>query len=102
MATASSGRPVPADALDTLLPETEAAAPADPSLCPRCGGKLTNPDGLGWCPGCGYCRSLEEEKAVAPPPPEPAAPRKPSFLGATEFGEAMRHVPRWAWPLLGG
>jgi hypothetical protein len=77
------------------------ALPAEPH-CPRCGGKLTNPDGLGWCADCGYCRSLAEEEQVIPPPPEPAAPRKPSALGATEVGEAMRRMPRWAWPLLGG
>lgn len=79
------------------------AAPPRPTLCPRCGGKLTNPDGLGWCPGCGYCHSLEEEKGkVAVAAPETAAPKKPSALGAAEFGEAMKRVPGWAWPLLGG
>src|SRR5260370_36875121 len=36
------------------------AAPVVPSPldCPRCGGKLMNPDSLGWCAKCGYCRSL--------------------------------------------
>jgi hypothetical protein len=100
MALSSHSRPAPADDPDTLLPDDE-AAPADPALCPRCGGKLTNPDGIGWCAGCGYCRSLEEEKAVPPPPP-PVEQKKTSALGASEVGEAMRHVPGWAWPLLGG
>jgi hypothetical protein len=95
MARSPKGRPAPAK-----VPETE--APDDPSLCPRCGGKLTDPDGLGWCPGCGYCRSIEEEgKAIAAAPPPPA-PKQPSLLGASEFGEAMRRMPHWAWPLLGG
>jgi hypothetical protein len=104
MAPPSKGPPVPDEDPDlaVLPPPPEGEAPADPSLCPRCGGKLTNPDGLGWCPGCGYCRSLAEEEAVVPPPVEPAPPKKPSVLGATEFGEAMRRMPGWAWPLLGG
>jgi hypothetical protein len=105
MALFSRGRPAPADDpvadLDPPAPEDEAPA-ADPTICPRCGGKLTNPDGLGWCAGCGYCRSLEEEGQTVAPPPEAAQPKKPSPLGAAEFGEAMRRMPRWAWPLLGG
>lgn len=32
-------------------------------LCPRCGAKLINPDSLGLCQVCGYCRSLEEGRA---------------------------------------
>jgi hypothetical protein len=80
----------------------ESALPAGPPPCPRCGGRLTNPDGLGLCAGCGYCRSLEEEAPAVAPPPEPPAPKEPSILGATELGEAMRRMPRWAWPLLGG
>jgi hypothetical protein len=102
MARPARGPAADADDLPQT-PEGEApAAPADPALCPRCGGKLTNPDGLGWCPGCGYCRSLEEENAAVAPPAEPEPPRKPSVLGASEFGEAMRRMPGWAWPLLGG
>jgi hypothetical protein len=80
----------------------ESALPAGPPPCPRCGGRLTNPGGLGLCAGCGYCRSLEEEAPAVAPPPEPPAPKKPSALGATELGEAMRRMPRWAWPLFGG
>jgi hypothetical protein len=123
VARSAKGRPEPADEPEPdnarTVPESEAPAPrkrrrrrrrdadadeapADPSLCPRCGGKLTNPDGIGWCPGCGYCRSLEDEGAEVAPPPEPAAPKQPSALGAAEFGVAMRRVPLWFWPLLGG
>ncbi len=96
-------KPTPEDEAPPAPPEKapEEVAPSDPSICPRCQGKLTNPAGLGWCAGCGYCRSLEEE-GPAVLPPEPAPSRKPSALGATEFGEAMRRMPAWAWPLLGG
>jgi hypothetical protein len=35
---------------------------ADPDLnCPRCHTILTDPYGIGHCPRCGYCRSLELE-----------------------------------------
>lgn len=34
--------------------------------CPRCGQKLVDPGGLGWCSKCGFCRSLEEDKVKAP------------------------------------
>src|SRR5262245_48328328 len=79
------------------------AAAEDPDApCPRCGGRLTNPNGLGWCPACGYCRSLAEEKAVVPPEEPAAPPKKPSVLGAAEFAVAMKHMPGWVWPLLGG
>lgn len=86
---------VPATDLDAPEPE------GDRALCPRCGAKLTDPEGLGWCPGCGYCRSLEEE-GQALPAAAPAAAKKPSALGASEFGEAMKRMPSWAWPLLVG
>ncbi len=40
--------------------------------CPRCQTVLTDPLGIGLCPRCGYCRSLELKGAAvlaAPPPP---------------------------------
>ena len=30
--------------------------------------KLINPESLGWCQACGYCRSLEEDRAKMPLP----------------------------------
>ena len=77
-------------ALSAPSPREEAlAAAADSSACPRCGARLTNPDGLGWCPGCGYCRSLEER---AGPSSRCRRPRRRSAVrpGAAEFGEAMK------------
>jgi hypothetical protein len=83
-------------------PDSPAAPSPDPSACPRCGGKLANPDGLGWCPKCGYCRSLDGDETPAALAPKRVASKPPSALGASEFGEAMKHMPRWVWPLLGG
>jgi hypothetical protein len=85
------------------IPDDEAPTrPIDALMCPRCNSNLTDPSGLGWCPGCGYCRSLEVEGKTIAPAPKPATPKKPSALGASEFREAMRRMPRWVWPLLAG
>jgi hypothetical protein len=113
-----SSVPPPSDRLtvepsleQTILPsnpsvttETSAArAPAStPSVpCPRCGGRLSNPEGLGWCPACGYCRSLQEnpdQAAVG----APKAAHRPSPLGIVEFIEVVSKLPVWLWVLLGG
>jgi hypothetical protein len=53
-----------------------ATVPAD-SLCPRCQKPLADPKGLGWCQSCGYCRSLEEDRARLPL--ESAAEPKPAL-----------------------
>lgn len=79
-------------------PEEEPAAPAD---CPRCRKKLIDPAGLGWCKACGYCRSLEEERARGPATAGPA-PLKASKLGGVEFVQLLMKMPSWAWRLLGG
>src|SRR5579883_1781509 len=49
-------------------PRPPAGGPAPPALkadpdvnCPRCHTVLTDPYGIGHCPRCGYCRSLELE-----------------------------------------
>src|SRR5438128_8285935 len=88
---------------ETSAPPVETTAEATPEAppCPRCGGKLTNPEGLGWCPSCGYCRSLEQDAKKAALA-TPAAPRGPSPLGIVEFVEVLGRLPRWFWGLLGG
>jgi hypothetical protein len=62
-------------------------------LCPRCKAPLADPQGLGWCKACGYCRSLAESEKQAGPPPE--APVKPNALTAT--GSALTQMPAWIW-----
>jgi hypothetical protein len=84
---------------ETSAPPAESAPEVVP--CPRCGGKLTNPEGLGWCPSCGYCRSLEQDANKAALA-TPTTARKPSALGVVEFGEMLAKVPRWFWGTLGG
>ncbi len=68
--------------------------------CPRCGGKLLNPESLGWCSACGYCGSLEAEGAKAVL--ESATVRRSSRLGAVEFCQLLQKLPKWAWVLMGG
>src|SRR5438132_8108230 len=92
----------PLSAAPVAEKSTPAAAPAPAVVpCPRCGGKLTNPEGLGWCPSCGYCRSLEQDAKKAALA-APTAPRGPSALGIVEFAEVLGKLPRWLWVLLGG
>src|SRR5439155_25857678 len=97
-ANAAPSSTTPATA-EPSVPSVEPPPVASP--CPRCNGPLTNPEGLGWCPKCGYCRSLEEDanKAALAAPP---AARRPSALGFVEFFEVLGKLPSWLWPLLGG
>ena len=71
----------------------EVAAQAD-ALCPRCSKSLVDPRGLGWCQACGYCRSLEEDRARMPlgkpVAKDSAAPKLPG----------MDDVKRSEWPIV--
>jgi hypothetical protein len=80
---------------------TSEAEPASvPSTCPRCTKPLTDPAGMGWCQSCGFCRSLEEDKAKIH---LEAAPAKPLDMlaptGPAEQGSGLGLV--WLWLLLG-
>jgi hypothetical protein len=59
---------------------------------------LIDPQGLGWCKACGYCRSLAESEKQAGAPAK--APAKPNTLTAT--GSALTQTPRWFWIALLG
>jgi hypothetical protein len=63
---------------------------------------LTDAAGLGWCPACGYCRSLEESQSKLPDPRETKPVKKPSMGGLVELGEAVGGLPRWVWIMLMG
>lgn len=78
-----------------------ADAEVDPNLCPRCGGKLLNPQELGWCPRCRYCRSLESEQK-ATNVIEEGKRKKLSPLGIVEFLEFANKLPSWAIILIEG
>jgi hypothetical protein len=74
-----------------------APTPTKDADCPRCGGKLIDPSGLGWCRGCGYCHSLEEERAQ-----RPAAPARASGSRVVELSRLLRKTPGWAGILMLG
>lgn len=70
----------------------EIAVPELPPDCPKCGKLLADPAGLGWCAGCGYCRSLEGEKQLL------ETKRGPSLGGVVEAGGgAVKSLPLWFW-----
>ena len=80
---------------------SQSAESAAGETCPKCQKPLTDPKGLGWCPACGYCRSLEEMREQAPPPAPVQAQTKKSgdFI---EFCGHVARMPRWFWILLAG
>jgi hypothetical protein len=67
---------------------------ASPAIvqCPRCKQPLIDPQGLGWCKACGYCRSLAESEKQAGPSPK--TPTEPNSLTATG---SVLGSPRWIW-----
>jgi hypothetical protein len=78
------------------IPATDPADAGQAQQCPRCQKPLIDPQGLGWCKGCGYCRSLETETnnrllATA------TAPSKGEILAG-----AAGNIPLWFWILLIG
>jgi hypothetical protein len=77
----------------------EARAEVDPTVCPRCGSKLINPQELGWCPKCSYCRSLEADQAAARLVTESSRLKPTSHFG--EFGELIARMPAWGWRTIG-
>ena len=80
------------------LPASEAAGTES---CPKCKKALVDPAGLGWCSGCGYCKSLAEEPIAAAassvrdeeqplaPPPTPAAQSAPAM---SKYGPIWLYV----------
>jgi hypothetical protein len=81
--------------------ETQALAPAAANACPRCGKPLTDAAGLGWCPACGYCRSLEETAGHAEVA-EAEKAKVASVAAAPAAAAAPFVIPAWPFPLLLG
>jgi hypothetical protein len=75
-------------------------APPNPTACPRCQGPLIDPQGLGWCRKCGYCRSIEEDRDRLPV--KPAGVRSMSPLGIVEFFQLCTKIPAWIYIMLIG
>jgi hypothetical protein len=92
---------VPPRTANRAIPVVRLASEPDEPACPRCGGKLTNPETLGWCPRCGYCRSLQKDAAQAALAKEPGN-QKPSVLGMREFFDVLAKTPPWMRVLAAG
>lgn len=71
-----------------------AATPETAVACPRCGGRLVNPDGLKFCSSCHYCGSIEQGLASLRP--------SHSSLGVIEVFRLVWGLPSWAWVTIGG
>jgi hypothetical protein len=78
--------------METALQE---AAPQ----CPRCQSAMLDPNGLGWCRSCGYCRTLEDERAKALPPASPAATGRQAAANALSV---IGRAPSWLYVLVLG
>ncbi|MCI0459990.1 MAG: hypothetical protein L0Z62_23815 [Gemmataceae bacterium] len=93
----------PAEADDVSQPSAAPPEQTDQVACPACGGKLIDPDGLGWCQACGYCRSMQTERTREQRrKPRKKPPRGDSPLGVVEFFCLLAATPRWVYALFGG
>jgi hypothetical protein len=84
--------------MDQATAPTVNDAPAPPANpCPRCEKPLVDARGLGWCQACGYCRSLDEDRARLP-----LAPVAPNAAAQGRSASARPQVPVWALGLIAG
>jgi hypothetical protein len=91
----------PAETAEVEAPATELVEEVLYDVCPRCQGKMIDPQGMGWCRGCGYCKSLEEDRARVPAAGQ-RAQRQPSLLGVNDFFFLLTKIPDWAYVMLAG
>jgi len=78
---------------------SDTSAPVS-SQCPKCDGRLIDPEEMGYCPTCGYCRYVEEARRN-PGFDRPKAPT-PTELFAEGVRGTVSDVPGWVGVLLGG
>jgi hypothetical protein len=67
----------------------------DSAVCPKCRGKLIDPEGLGWCLVCGYCRSTADKTARLAVREGAVAPKNQSLTGIVECGKIVGKVLVW-------
>lgn len=86
-------------------PNTVPETPHDTSRavvpCPRCAKPLTDPEGLGWCQECGYCKSLEDPATKKLVETEPAKPA-PATVAVQQAGQLVSNIPYWSYILVAG
>jgi hypothetical protein len=82
------------------LPDAKISTPTTPAVpCPKCGKALVDPDGLGWCSSCGYCKSLTDEPTATAVVEAATAPAARPSMGRA-MGGAIGGLPLWFWVLL--
>src|SRR5262245_20738063 len=87
------------------LPTTTTREPHRPTAalagtaCPRCDTPLIDPESLGLCRRCGYCRALAQAPPFVAVPH--AAPRWASALGLVGVWQQLCLVPAGTWLILG-
>jgi len=77
----------------------DAPKPVD-SKCPKCTGRLIDPEEMGYCPTCGYCRYVEEARRN--PGFDRPKPPTPTQLFAEGVRGSVAELPGWLVVLLGG
>jgi hypothetical protein len=69
--------------------------------CPKCdGGRLIDPEEMGYCPICGYCRYVEEARQN-PGFDRPKQPTEMEVFKAS-VGQTVAAMPGWVGVMLGG
>ena len=64
------------------------------TVCPKCQSKLADPEGLGWCMKCGYCRATDDaQSSLAARAAPNLAPPGPSFMGVQELYQHFLRIP---------
>src|SRR6266568_2147995 len=89
--------------LPTEPPTDFAEQPLEPPVevkCPKCDGRLIDPEEMGYCPSCGYCRYVEEARRN--PGFERPKPPTPTQLFAEGVRGTVADVPGWVGVMLGG
>jgi hypothetical protein len=69
--------------------------------CPKCGARLVDPENLGWCPKCRYCRTLEQAPAIVFKSPG-SNEHQTSPFGVIEFYQLVKKLPNWLRVLVAG
>jgi hypothetical protein len=81
-------------------PPAEAAPAAPEPTCPRCKWRLIDPEEMGYCPSCGYCKYVEMHRRWTRGDLTPKRPTR--WLGLRAAVDAVAATPGWLAILLGG
>jgi len=93
--------PVVPNAVDAIPVDDAVELGGDVARCPRCRGKLISPESLGWCQKCGYCRTLEDDKARIQLEQPDAQYRRPG-PARMDMLYYLARLPNWVWILFIG